>query len=239
LGWKRKEGTIGLQLLKIKNTKQHDINSQGKDYFIGDIHGQYRLLFATLQAINFNFSSDRLFAVGDVIDRGDESEKCLELLIEPWFNSVLGNHEHLFLQAVSNPLCRQFLLENGGQWINKWLDTPSQLFSWAHLVRIMMPLTMSVKTQYGVIGIAHANCPESWHSVSDLSLEDLLYVIWQRQNFQSKDKMPITGIDAVFHGHNQVKEPVVINNQIWADTLQLTGSLTVLSAQEVFNRINK
>lgn len=45
-------------------------NLDGKDYIIGDIHGCYDELIIALRYINFNFDHDRLFCVGDVVDRG-------------------------------------------------------------------------------------------------------------------------------------------------------------------------
>jgi serine/threonine protein phosphatase 1 len=226
-----------LQLLNISATKEFAVNKRGHDYFIGDIHGHHRLLKVQLEKLDFNFERDRLFAVGDIIDRGSESEKCLELLVEPWFNSVLGNHEYLFLQGFSNPSCWQLLIENGGQWLNKWLDKPSQLLSWAHLIRIMMPLSLSVKTEYGMIGLTHADSPENWQVLKNINMCNIFSVIWQRQNFSQQNKSVILGIDATFHGHNQVGSVSIVNNQIWADTLQCTGQLTILSAYDVFTYI--
>jgi len=226
-----------LQLLNVSATKEFAENKLGHDYFIGDIHGHHYLLIVQLEKLGFNFKLDRLFAVGDIIDRGSESERCLELLVEPWFHSVLGNHEYLFLQGFSNPSCWQLLIENGGQWLNKWFDKPSKLLSWAHLIRIMMPVSLSVKTEHGTIGVTHADSPENWQILKDTDMACLFSVIWQRQNFKVKEKAVISGVDAVFHGHNQVSNVEVMNNQVWADTLQCTGRLTILSAYDVFNYI--
>ena len=75
-------------------------NQAGNDYVVGDIHGMYILLIESLNEIGFNFTSDRLFTVGDLIDRGPDSVKCLELCYEPWFYSVRGNHEQMAFDAV-------------------------------------------------------------------------------------------------------------------------------------------
>jgi serine/threonine protein phosphatase 1 len=73
-------------------------NSRGKDYVVGDLHGCYDLLLRVLDEVSFNKTHDRLFSVGDLIDRGPDSLKCLELLSEPWFYAVMGNHESLMLE---------------------------------------------------------------------------------------------------------------------------------------------
>jgi len=60
-------------------------NKHGHDYVVGDVHGDYERLTDLLLVIKFDVTVDRLFAVGDLIDRGPDSVKCLELLNESWF----------------------------------------------------------------------------------------------------------------------------------------------------------
>ncbi len=75
-------------------------NLKGRDFVVGDLHGHFRALNALLEQVNFNASVDRLFSVGDLVDRGPDSLDCVYLLEQPWFYSVLGNHEDICLQAV-------------------------------------------------------------------------------------------------------------------------------------------
>lgn len=230
-----------MSLLDITTTKTFNTNELGNDYFVGDIHGQYSLLIKQLQSTDFNFKTDRLFAVGDIIDRGSESEKCLELLIEPWFNSVLGNHEQLFLQGLSNAIFWKVLVDNGGNWINNWLENPSKLLAWAHLIRIKMPLSFTVKNNSGTIGVIHADAPTNWSELDTLkvNVQNVIPFIWHRRNLIEPSGTTINNIDAVVHGHNSLETPAAINNQIWIDTLQKTGSLTILKDSEIFNLTNE
>jgi len=48
-------------------------NAVGRDFAVGDIHGCFSHLRRSLEAIGFDASVDRLFSVGDLIDRGPES----------------------------------------------------------------------------------------------------------------------------------------------------------------------
>ena len=73
-------------------------NQLGKDYIVGDLHGCFSLLERLMKEVSFNKNHDRLFSVGDLIDRGPESLRCLQLLSEPWFYAVKGNHEDMFLE---------------------------------------------------------------------------------------------------------------------------------------------
>ncbi len=75
-------------------------NTLGRDFVVGDLHGHYAPLMQLMAAVNFDRSVDRLFAVGDLVDRGPNSLACINLLEQPWFYSVLGNHEDVCLQAA-------------------------------------------------------------------------------------------------------------------------------------------
>ena len=72
-------------------------NVDGRDFVVGDLHGCYDELICLLEHVHFNYEQDRVFCVGDLIDRGPKSEDCLKLLREPWFFSSLGNHESMYL----------------------------------------------------------------------------------------------------------------------------------------------
>lgn len=62
--------------MKVKHLEiDEDVNV----FVVGDIHGAYSLLMAKLKEIKFNFNSDLLIAVGDLVDRGSENEKCVGL----------------------------------------------------------------------------------------------------------------------------------------------------------------
>ena len=105
-------------------------NTHGKDYVVGDLHGCYPLLVRLLNAVNFDKSKDRLFSVGDLIDRGPESLRCLELLQEPWFFAVQGNHELMMLNFFYSYIRDGRIddledvngtgfLDYGGEWVER------------------------------------------------------------------------------------------------------------------------
>ncbi len=69
---------------------------------IGDVHGCYRTLRKLLKKIAFAKSADRLWFVGDLVNRGPRSLEVLEWAADhDWrIESVLGNHD-LHLLAVA------------------------------------------------------------------------------------------------------------------------------------------
>ena len=115
-------------------------NNQGKDYVIGDLHGCYELLERLLNAVEFDKSRDRLFSVGDLIDRGPESLRCLQLLEEPWFFSVRGNHEVMLMEFILPYLINGKIeqledvngtgfLDYGGAWVSAYFQADQQCMS--------------------------------------------------------------------------------------------------------------
>lgn len=77
-------------------------NTAGRDFVVGDLHGCFGLLMLALDKLAFDFKRDRLFSVGDLIDRGEQSEQCLKLLDEPWMHAIAGNHEYMFIEMLKS-----------------------------------------------------------------------------------------------------------------------------------------
>ena len=66
---------------RIRQHQHYSINELGTDFFVGDIHGHYQLLLDSLSQVGFNDNNgDRVFLVGDIINRGPDSYSCVELL---------------------------------------------------------------------------------------------------------------------------------------------------------------
>lgn len=68
-------------------------------YAIGDLHGCYHEFKKLLEKIEFDHSEDKLYLVGDLINRGPKSAKVLNYLIKHQESilPVLGNHDLAFL----------------------------------------------------------------------------------------------------------------------------------------------
>ncbi len=61
--------------------------------FVGDIQGCREPLERLLRAVAFVAGQDRLMPVGDMVNKGPDSEGTLDLLIEVGAEPVLGNHD--------------------------------------------------------------------------------------------------------------------------------------------------
>ena len=75
-----------------------DKNTKGRDFVIGNVHGSLSALQEVLSNLNEN---DRLFIVGDLIDRGEDSAGVINLIQnDPRIKVIRGNHEEMFLGAI-------------------------------------------------------------------------------------------------------------------------------------------
>ena len=149
----------------------------GRDLVIGDLHGHFPTLEHALDRLRFDSTADRLFSVGDLIDRGPQSERAVEWLqSERITAAVRGNHEQMMAATLAfdaTLLLRTVgpggtWLSNGGHW---WYDNeavtrereregPARAFPlaerWARALA-RLPYMMVVKTELGRVGIVHAS----------------------------------------------------------------------------------
>ncbi len=146
-------------------------NSQGKDYVVGDLHGCRDLLLRLLAEVKFDPNHDRLFSVGDLIDRGPQSLECLFLSAMPWFYAVQGNHENMLLnfflpylqtgrlESLEDVNQTDFLW-NGGEWIKDYYlpDQKSMTteFNQALMLVLDMPLMWVVGEGENRFHVIHA-----------------------------------------------------------------------------------
>ena len=65
-------------------------NTLGRDFVIGDVHGAFDLVWHAMRAAGFDRVFDRLFGVGDLVDRGAGSGRAGAFLAQPYVYSVMG-----------------------------------------------------------------------------------------------------------------------------------------------------
>lgn len=152
-------------------------NTNGRDFIIGDLHGCYDMLMEKMQQVSFNKETDRLFSVGDLIDRGPKSLKCAKLVYEDWFYPVRGNHEEMFFTFAigkSSLYSPYDFLYNGGHWVNDCGISRDDLKSLAIYMDENMPYAIEVEGDDGFI-VCHAK-------YNEVLLENIAD-IYNRDNF--------------------------------------------------------
>ncbi|HDS1817912.1 metallophosphoesterase [Pseudomonas putida] len=197
-------------------------NTQGRDLAVGDIHGHFGRLVRCLEAVGFNPAVDRLFSVGDLVDRGPLSQAALAWLDCPWFHAVQGNHEALAITYLrGGRLDLQMYYAAGGGW---FLELPSR--EQARFVERFeqLPIGMEVESASGLIGLLHADSPFADWSVLRTWLErdddpEVREVCqWSRRRLKVGDTRPVQGIRALLVGHTPVLEVKQLGNVWHLDT---------------------
>ena len=191
---------------------------------IGDLHGCFGTLEHALAELAFDSGRDRLFSVGDLIDRGPRSAETLAWLESGRITAtVRGNHEQMMVNALeanevlwvrkSGP--GSDWLHNGGDW---WYDSEAvararrrtgkrRTFApakrWARALRAL-PYMMTIESEARTVGVVHAsgfsNFDERWST------------IWERARAVRTERDAAR--DAVWH--NTLEHPL-----LWYDATTL------------------
>lgn len=210
--------------------KKFEKNTKGKDYVVGDIHGTYTKLYEQLDAIGFNKETDRLFCVGDLIDRGMESEHVLDFLSLPYVHAVMGNHEQMCIDAFNEGGAIRMggavscFYMNGGRW---WESVPQAKKNVIAYELMELPLAIEVETDYGRVGIVHADVPYSdWEEIyklegtqDNMKTEGIKNImLWSRDRINNSITSGVNNIDRVYVGHTPLNDSISLGNVTYIDT---------------------
>lgn len=161
--------------MKSQSVATFEYNAKGQDWFVGDIHGTFGKLMQTLKASGFDFENDRLFSVGDLVDRGSESHFALNWIKnKPWFHAIKGNHEDMYLTWRAHihgeypGFDMEWYEKNGGKWVKEFSpelhqELDDQMSALPYLITINGP---DGKAE---IGLLHGEMPDtlSWKDINE------------------------------------------------------------------------
>lgn len=199
-------------------------------WVVSDIHGCYQWLMDALKRLHFNPYEDLLISVGDIIDRGPDCVKCLQLMDEKWFRAVRGNHEQMALDAIEN---NDFALwmSNGGIWFSALEDKRNAL----RLLNACrdLPHIIEITCANGLNVIAHADYPAAeyvWNK--PVSLQRVLWDRDRLMGFMVGKGQGIQGADHFWFGHTPLDKRYDFNNLHYIDTgTVFDGFLTLVQLQ--------
>jgi serine/threonine protein phosphatase 1 len=226
-----------LQTTKLK--VQHlPANTEGRDFVVGDLHGCLEDLLIALKAVDFNEEIDRLFAVGDLIDRGPYSKECAQLIYQTWFYSVRGNHEQMMIDCLLHDQDPQMWMINGGLWY--YNEDPSAMKSLAYELD-HLPIVIVVGEGTDRFNIVHAEfasvnfqtgrkikMTDTMISHGAYSDYDVNQMLWGRTLISNgREKIEDVRPDELWHdldkmsltfcGHTPVRYPVQCQQQMYLD----------------------
>ena len=184
---------------------------------IGDVHGHYDGLMLLLEALAPS-SDDRVYFLGDLIDRGPKSAQVLDFVQHSPYQTLLGNHEQLMLEALSGPQVdmrawQSWLYSGGDATVASYKDTgmmPYKHLDWLRSLPTYLDL--------GDIWLVHAGV----HPTMPISEQSIEQLCWIRKEFHSiskpyfPNKLIITGhtITFTFEG---VRPGELVRGQGWLD----------------------
>ena len=141
--------------LDTSRTRTLEINREGRDFVVGDVHGCFAALERGLGTLGFDQGRDRLFGVGDLVDRGPDSAAAIDWLEDRFEAVALGNHDRAALEWFDKR--RRGLRKDADE---KWLTEidPHDYEHWYQALRCM-PLALTIETPCGPVGVIHADPP--------------------------------------------------------------------------------
>ncbi|MFC5427510.1 metallophosphoesterase [Paraburkholderia denitrificans] len=217
--------------VSVPVVQHHASNCEGRDFVIGDLHGCVDALRYLLREAQFDAARDRLFSVGDLVDRGDQCEEALGLVGKPWFFPVLGNHEDAMCAVAEGRLPRYRWYGIGGTWAEGLPE--GELVRHAQRLR-QLPLVRVVGAGDARFNVLHA---EFFGNDDDLDagrIDDTVRerMLWGRELVLGMVKPPKRALSLTYCGHTPVRDVQQIGSQMFIDTgaFIAQGRLTMVEA---------
>ncbi|WP_244160289.1 metallophosphoesterase [Pseudomonas graminis] len=229
-------------------------NHHGRDFVVGDIHFKTTDLYKGLRKLGFDSQTDRVIGVGDLIDRGPGVLEGLKLLGEPWFFTVMGNHEQMLIRAYrENPDARY--VSHGAGWWATVADESKEMI----IVKLeTLPTLIEIESPRGVVGVVHGDVPRglSWqgfvNDIDNAQVEEI--ALWGRERIKKHYRQGVAGVWRVCTGHTWIPEPLRLGNVlaldctgggdgplgiycVQDDTLYVDGLSVALDQAEVFTEL--
>jgi len=217
---------------------------EGRILVASDIHGSFSVLDRALDKIGYSPTRDVVFLIGDLVDRGHESRRCLEWIDKPGRYSLRGNHEADLEGVCDGRISVQDHVEDGGAWFHQLDHIERNTYRNALST---LPIAARVLTpRRNRVGMIHADVAGSnfWQFCGHLRYGD-----YQAEKIAMNGRSRITAVkggtripmmtdvDHMFFGHSPVVEPITEGNCSWIDTgLPHSGQVTLVDVDEWIDR---
>lgn len=213
--------------------RHEDLDPTKRILVFGDVHGAYHLIEKARYDLGITEEDIKIF-VGDLTDRGTQNLKCvMEGMRKPNTYCIRGNHEDMMIRGLLEGDRRYYecWYMNGGNTVWEELGEEGCI----ELATILEETPVMLTVSYGEKNYAfvHAEYPAVISHIPVWGLESTLkenntteqvaeMMMWNRDLIECiKEGIAIPsvlGVDAVFHGHIPVYEPVVSGNRHYIDT---------------------
>lgn len=161
---------------------------------IGDVHGYYDGLMKLFELINPNVE-DKIYFLGDLIDRGPASNQVVEFVKKNNYYCLLGNHEQMLLESFDDQ--GKFCNSGGDAWLYAGGDKTLQSYENQSIKEEHIQWIRQLPTYFDLddIWLVHAGL----HPRLPLEKQTAEEFCWIRDQFHNMrkpyftDKLIITG----------------------------------------------
>lgn len=198
-------------------------------YVIGDIHGYYDDLVELINKLPNKFESKICF-VGDLIDRGPDSQKVVELVKSHNYDCVLGNHELMCIEYNGNPYNQyggygqskyNLFGENGGR---ATLESYGDIELLQEDIEYFKTLPLYIKYKDLVndrgqsLIVSHSCCLNYLSNLDNPGVDE--YILWNRDVLMDNKELFIRRSKDLFNifGHTITDEVVVKDSYASVET---------------------
>ena len=156
-------------------------------YVISDIHGEYEKFMNILMQIMFS-DKDKMYILGDVIDRGKDSIKCLQYIMkQPNMEMIWGNHEDMLWKSIIDKNQNYYYcwMNNGGYSTLTQFNTLSdnEQLDLLNYLQECEPFIILDKYILVHAGIDVSKFNFDLSIKENLMNQDTQYLLWERDDF--------------------------------------------------------
>ena len=216
---------------------------------IGDIHGCYLTLTELYDQIKKNYPDIEIYAVGDLVDRGNKSYEVVEFIIDKNIRFTPGNHDYMFYYFFKDPtsvFARSWVFNGSAATLESYEDKGEKVFEHIEFIK-RAPLFFDTPDCF----ITHAGISKEYKKFLGTNFEDDLTplydyinndfrsdrgVLWLRDKALNIGKLQIMG-------HTKHQEIVLDEeaNAVYIDTGAYVGnklSAVIIEDQQIIDVID-
>jgi serine/threonine protein phosphatase 1 len=193
---------------------------------IGDVHGCYYTLKQLVDKIKNKFPNIKIFCVGDLVDRGNNSYEVIEFIKAQSILYTLGNHDYMFYSNMRDPfslMAKSWNYNGAETTLTSYKDKLNQMDEHLDLINnasLFYNLDDCFISHAGISKSIKDKLPENFLS-SDSQLDKILRndlfnqnsIIWARSELLNIGKLQVVG-----HTHRKEVYFDKVSNALYIDT---------------------
>jgi len=180
-----------------------------RTFVVSDIHGANEAFRSALKHIKFR-KTDKLFVLGDLIDRGEDSKGVLDTIIllkEHGFdiNCIWGNHEQMLIDSLDDFTSKIGWIKNGGgETLSSFLTSEPTNIPKKYIELILSFEKYAIHNKYILV---HAGL----NMKIEAPFDDEFALLWSRDWDEYYDKEWL-GEKVIIHGHTPLTKNEIKNS---------------------------